>query len=468
MKNINFVTIKANFPHLKENRKSYLLLKGKNKIINPILTNTRLLIHNPNSLLLSPYNNNQSIRLMKSNPSFLFSEKKQILKSSSSDFYITRLPLNYSPKNLKEKKNLSLNTFRTFRTHYSKNNKLSYKSNYILKRKSKKEKNKEREKEKDNNPRLRYLGSLIKFKKTKENLNKNLKKKIIPQEQRKEYFDFVNKRRNILFSPRSTSSYVHEKSSDFFIYSIKKTKFYQLLQPGYLMKSQNQKEEIIEMRDIVSNIDFNTQKMLRQIRNLFSQDFKFNYIRFNDDFYDNFENKINFIEDIYRVPIFKNNLVKVILNKDKTRGFEEWKNINVINNTTWNYLNRLKRKLQKEKDEKSKREKELESKKKEEELYYISKKKRKKTEKETEKDNDGIKESNISQKETDNNKKIIKEEENYNNIMMNIEKEEQIKQGKYEDLYTIEQYFLHKNNCNSKVSIAADKLRYMYFNKNFE
>ena len=72
-----------------------------------------------------------------------------------------------------------------------------------------------------------------------------------------------------------------------------------------------------------------------------------------------------------------------------------------------------------------------------------------KKEKKTEKDNDGIKESNISEKETDNNKKIIKEEENYNNIMMNIEKEEQIKQGKYEDLYTIEQYFLHKNNCNS-------------------
>ena len=51
---------------------------------------------------------------------------------------------------------------------------------------------------------------------------------------------------------------------------------------------------------------------------------------------------------------------------------------------------------------------------------------------------------------------------------MNIEKEEQIKQGKYEDLYTIEQYFLHKNNCNSEVSIAEDRLRYIYFNKNFE
>ena len=453
MKNINFVTIKANFPLLKENKKSYFLLTGKNKHINPILTNTKLLIHNPKSLLLSPYNNSQSIRLMKPNRSFLMSEK---------NFYITRLPLNYTTKNLKEKKNLSLNTFRN---HYNKINNVGYKSNYILKGKTKKVK----EQEKDNSPRLRYLGSLIKFKKRKENLNKNLKKEIIPQEQRKEYFDFINKRRKILFSPRSTSRDVHEKSSDYFIYSIKKTKFYKLLQPDYIIKSQNQKEEIIEMRDIVPNMDFNTLKMIRQIRNLFSQDFKFNYTQFNEDFYDNFENKINFIEDIYRVPIFKNNLVKVILNKDKTSGYEEWKNINVINNTTWNYLNRIKTKLQKEKDEKSKRVKEFELKKKEEEeLDYISKKKKKKKEKKTEKDNDGIKESNISEKETDNNKKIIKEEENYNNIMMNIEKEEQIKQGKYEDLYTIEQYFLHKNNCNSEVSIAEDRLRYIYFNKNFE
>ena len=62
-------------------------------------------------------------------------------------------------------------------------------------------------------------------------------------------------------------------------------------------------------------------------------------------------------------------------------------------------------------------------------------------------------------------KKIIKEEENYKNIMQNIEKEEQLKQEKYEDLYIIEEYFLHKKNCdNFRVQIASDRLRYIYFN----
>ena len=54
-------------------------------------------------------------------------------------------------------------------------------------------------------------------------------------------------------------------------------------------------------------------------------------------------------------------------------------------------------------------------------------------------------------------KKIVKKDKS--------EKEEQIKQGKYEDLYIIEEYFIHKNNCNSTVSIASDRLRYIYFNK---
>ena len=106
-------------------------------------------------------------------------------------------------------------------------------------------------------------------------------------------------------------------------------------------------------------------------------------------------------------------------------GFEEWKNINVINSTTWNYLNRLKRKLQREKDEKLKREKELELKRKEEEeLIFIK------------------------------NKNQSKEEE-------------KLKLQQYEDLYIIEEYFLHKNNYNNdNVSIATDKLRYLFFHVN--
>ena len=94
----------------------------------------------------------------------------------------------------------------------------------------------------------------------------------------------------------------------------------------------------------------------------------------------------------------------------------------------------------------------------------MKKKKEGKKEKKTE-DEGGEEESNNSDEEDDNNKRIIKEQENYYNIMKNVEKEEQIKQGKYEDLYIIEEYFMHKNNSNSTVSIASDRLRYIYFNK---
>ena len=459
MKNINILPIKPNFPNLKENKKSYLFLSKKSKKINPGISNIAKSSKYPSSLLLNPYNNNaQSIRLMKSNTSLLFLEKKKYLNPSSSDFYITRLPPNQSSKNIKGKKNLRLNSFKT---QNNKTNNLRYKSSYISKRKLKKEKDKEEE----DIPKLRYLGNIIKFKKNKQNLKKDLKTGIKPIEQRKDYFEFINKRRKIIFNPKDTSQYVHDKSSDYLIYSIKKTKSYQILQPEYTIKPKNQKEEIIEMRDKVPNMAFKTQKLTKQIRNLFSQDFKFNYTQFNEDFYDNFENKINFIDDIYRVPIFKNNLVKIILNKNEPYGYEEWKNINVINSTTWNYLNRVKRKLQREKDEKLRKEKELELKKKQEEdLDYMKKKKEGKKEKKTE-DEGGEEESNNSDEEDDNNKRIIKAQENYYNIMKNVEKEEQIKQGKYEDLYIIEEYFIHKNNSNSTVSIASDRLRYIYFNK---
>ena len=49
---------------------------------------------------------------------------------------------------------------------------------------------------------------------------------------------------------------------------------------------------------------------------------------------------------------------------------------------------------------------------------------------------------------------------------MNVEKEVQLKLQQYEDLYIIEEYFLHKNNYDSgKVSIASDKLRHLYFHR---
>ena len=481
MKNVNTISIKAKFPSIKQNKKIYFSLIGKNRNINTIFTSSsNYSKNNTKSLPTNPYDKQiQSIRLMKSIPPFILLGKNKALKQSSSDFYQNCLP-NFQSNNTNINPSIFLHTklsasLPIFKTQISNNtNKdLRYKSLFSSKIKNKNENGKNKD---GDSPRMHYLGSLIKFKKNKKNLHKKKIKDTIPQEKRKDYFDFIDKKRKIFFNLKSTSQYTHEKCSDYLINSVKRTKSYQLLQPDYILKPKNPKEEIIEMRDNVPNLPFNTQKLIKQIKNLFSQDYKFNYAKFNETFYNNYENKINFIYDIYRVPIFKNNLVKIVLTKKEPYEFEEWKNINVINATTWNLLNMVKTKLQREKDEKVKKEKELELKKKEEEELNFSKKKKKtkngKKAQEKEKTEKNVSEKNdtsisSSEEENDNNKKIIKEEENYSNIMMNVEKEEQLKQQQYEDLYIIEEYFLHKNNYDSgKVSITSDKLRHLFFHRN--
>ena len=375
MKNVNTISIKAKFPSVKQNKKLYFSLIWKNRNINPLFSIiSNYSKNNPKSFSIKSYNKNiQSIRLMKSISPFIPLGKNKSIKQLSSDFFKTGLPnfqLN-SSLFLHSKISAGLPIFKTQISNNTNKN-LRYKSLYSSNRniKNKNENNKD-----DDKPRLQYLGNLIKFKRNKKNLKKKKTKDIIPQEKRKDYFDFIDKKREIFFTPKSTSRYTHKKISDYLINTIKKTKSYQILQQNYTLKQKNPKEDIIEMRDTVPNIPFNT-KLITQIRNLFSQEFKFNYSDFNEGFYNNYENRINFIDDIYRIPIFKNNLVKIILDKNERYGFGEWKNINVINATTWKILNMVKTKIQREKDEKVKQEKELKLKKREEELNYIKKKKK--------------------------------------------------------------------------------------------
>ena len=463
MKNVNSsLTIKSNFPILKRNNNSVLSLIVKNKNINAIFPNLKnSSVYNERPLSMHKSINKklkQSIRLTKPIPPYLLLGNKKTLKPSESDFYMIEkkyMPLNnenLNPTNfLRQKIPPNLSIFKTQVSNYQNNKNLVYKSRNNAKRKNKKEKEKE---EKENSPKLRYLGNIIKFYKNKKNLKKHKKKEIIPQEKREDYLNFISKKRKVFFNPNSTSHYTHERSTDYLLYSIKNTKSYKVLQPNYIVDTKRKKEEMEELRDEVPNLPFNVQKIMKQIRSLFSQDYKFNYNHLNETFYNNFENKINFIFDIYRVPLFKNNLVKIILMGNKSLGYEEWKNINVINSTTWNYLNMVKTKIQ--------REKELELKKKEEDEINFGKNQSNSQiiKNEIEKNE----ENNSSLQKNDNNKKIIKEEEKYLNIIKNIEKEQTIKEQKYEDLYIIEEYFLHKNSYDSgKVGIASDKLKFLFF-----
>ena len=460
MKNLNFLPIKANFPNLQIRKKRVYALRGKNHISNSLISRkSSSTIYNP-SLSIKPYKNLKSINLLKPHQIKFFGENQKSLRPYRSDFNITNSVL--LQKSNRDNKDSYYKIVKTKKTStlsltHNENNRYNYKPNNSNFSTNYKNISSHEEKSK-----LRYLGNIMKFEKLKNHKIKEIKKGSIPIALRKDYLKFISKKRKIFFNPSNTSQYAHERSTDYLIQKIKKSKSYQILQPNYVFKQKNPKEEIIEMRDVVPSLPFNAQDIINQIKNMFSQESQLNYAQINDEFFKNFENRINFIFDIYRVPIFKNNLVKIIISKGKSLAIEEWKNINVINTTTWNYLNRLKSKIQKEKDEELKKQKEEEIRKKleEEEAELLKKAK--------ERNNDNQKNEKTLNNEKDGecNKKYFIEDENFKKMILDIEKEEQLKEQNLEDLYIIEEYFNYKNKSGkNKVSIASDKLRYIYFNK---
>ena len=415
MKNVNNLTINVKFPFISKEKKAYIsLMKKRNTKINDFHKNEKFKIKTINpfkSITFTPIH-----------------QKNTLLKSfSSNNLYITKLP---SEEKKKIKKN---NYYEAFSLQIIP----PYKKKMFKLKKEKEKKVRYKE--------LKYIGVLLGLAEEKAH-KKDERKNIIPLESRKDYYNFIKHKRNLFFNPNATSNYVHEKSTNFLISSIVKSKSYSVI--NNKMKMKDQKEELLEMRDKVVFSAFDSEKMINQIKSLFSEDFKFNNMQFNEDFYQNFENKINFIEDIYRVPIIKNNLVRIKIDKNKALGVNEWKNINVINYQTWNFLNQLKRKIQREKDEKAKKLEEYLRKKREAEKEYeiLDKKNKEKI--------DDIKDD----------KEKLKEEEKLKTIMADIIGNEEKKEQKFEELYDIEEYFLHKNNYfDDSVSIAPKRLRTIFF-----
>ena len=83
------------------------------------------------------------------------------------------------------------------------------------------------------------------------------------------------------------------------------------------------------------------------IHNLLTNESDIKKILKDEIFYKKYENKINFKFDGLKLPVIKNNLVKIIFDKEK-----EWNNINSIEHKTFQYLNLLKIKIQRHKDNK--------------------------------------------------------------------------------------------------------------------
>ena len=264
-------------------------------------------------------------------------------------------------------------------------------------------------------------------------------------ESRKDYYNFIRYKRKLFFNPNATSNYVHETKTNNLISS--NTKIRRILNEE--KKKKEEQEELLELRDKVPYKSFVSEKMMNKIRGLFTEDFKFNNMELNEEFYQKFENRINFMEDIYKLPVIKNNLVKFKIDNNKSLSLIEWKNINVINHQTLNYLNQLKRKIQREKDEKAKKLEEFLRKKREEEKEYEL----------LEKKNEG---KNIEKKDENKN---MEEEEKLKTIMAEIINKEEQREQKFEELYSIEEYFMHKNiYFSDNVSIASERLRSIFFN----
>ena len=425
MKKVHNLTIKVKFPYITEEKKNYLLLMRKNN--NNIKS---IYLNKKEKSKIKPLKHFNSVNLLETlSPFPTFNTKRPLFKSfSNNDLYITKLP--------SEEKRKKPNVIIDYENFGEQVIPPYPKTRLKLKKKKK-----------INYKELQYIGALLGVG-TSRNKKDSKKKNFIPLETRKDYFNYIRHKRNLFFSPNATSNFVHEKSTNFLISTITKSRPYSILNENY-KREKNEKEEALELRDKVPNISYEQKKMIKIIKNLFSQDFKFNNVQFNEDFYQSSENRINFMQDILRVPVIKNNLVKIKIDKNVSFTASEWKKINVINHQTWDFLMQIKRKLQREKDEKNKK---LEE-------FLIQKRQKEKEYEILEKKVGG--EIN-SQK---NEKEVLEEEEKLKKIVSNIIENEEKKSIKFEDLYSAEEYFLRRNSYfDDSVSIASDKLRNIFFN----
>lgn len=411
---MNNLRINVNFPFINKKRKTHLsLIKNRNKRPNYFIDNE-----------------NYKIKTLNPFGSLDYFQKNTLVKSfSSNSLYITKLPS-------EERKNkIKKNKFEEFGSQIIPP---------ISRIKTKKERHTKNIKKKFKE--LKYVGVLLGLVERKGERDSKIKLGV-PLESRKDYYNFIRYKRKLFFNPNATSNYVHETKTNNLISSNTKIRRNSLLNEE--KKKKEEQEELLELRDKVPYKSFVSEKMMNKIRGLFTEDFKFNNMELNEEFYQKFENRINFMEDIYKLPVIKNNLVKFKIDNNKSLSLIEWKNINVINHQTLNYLNQLKRKIQREKDEKAKKLEEFLRKKREEEKEYEL----------LEKKNEG---KNIEKKDENKN---MEEEEKLKTIMAEIINKEEQREQKFEELYSIEEYFMHKNiYFSDNVSIASERLRSIFFN----
>ena len=315
------------------------------------------------------------------------------------------------------------------------------------------------------------INQIIKF-----NKNKKEKEQILlsPMKLGKDYTDFIERKNKLRFNLNFNSPYIHKMSAKCLIESnylnlpdIKDIKIQLKLQKR---KQKEDEEELkiieIEKNDKIEEMEVDLQNYKRAIKVFLTDETKLNHISFHEEFFDYFPNKVNFLFDGRRFPTIKNNLNKIVIEFGNLAAYE-WNRLNMIEVSSLLYLHKLKAKIQRELDEIQEDNKEKQFKINQQiGKYNINYKKRKKIKNLKNSINNNLSENDERNDENKN--------ENNNNINQeNCEEEEEEEEKEEiitdkENLYELEEFFVHKGQDNKRIIIANNKIaNVVYHNPDF-
>lgn len=213
---------------------------------------------------------------------------------------------------------------------------------------------------------------------------------------------------------------LHEIRSNYFIKRIVNENKTTLKKIKIAITDTRTPEEIEESYDSFVSESLQIVRLKKIIKNfLCAKDNKLNQIVLaKDKFFDSKENKVNFMFDIYQVPTFKNNFINY---SNKMENLNQYKN--VIDQGINRYLNLLK--------------------------YSIQKKK------------DNLKNHVVNEKEIEEEKKLKKlldEDPNDNvNFLRSRDRD------KNNQIYEIDNFFIHKYSKYQNVRLSSDKIKNVIF-----
>ena len=165
------------------------------------------------------------------------------------------------------------------------------------------------------------------------------------------YMSHIQRATEMIVNTAKFAPLVHEIRSQFIIAKFEEEMKSQREKIIHAQRTLRNDEEANETRDVVCDFDVSESRLKHKIKQfLTSKGNKLNQALLKrENYFDNVENQINYLFDFYNVPHFKNNLFNYNNKADTARCLCEHNNF--IDEGILVYLNIMRYKLQKEKDD---------------------------------------------------------------------------------------------------------------------